>query len=50
MGTVAERLSAVRALMKERNLQAYIICTDDFHGYRVGRNLGGTAGGGRALD
>ena len=32
MSTVAERLSTLRALMKERNLQAYIICTDDFHG------------------
>ena len=32
MSTVVERLSALRALMKEKNIQAYIICTDDFHG------------------
>ena len=32
MSTVPERLNALRALMKEKNLQAYIICTDDFHG------------------
>ena len=32
LSTVVERLSALRALMKEKNLQAYIICTDDFHG------------------
>ena len=32
MSTVVERLGALRALMKEKNIQAYIICTDDFHG------------------
>ena len=32
LSTVVERLSALRALMKEKNIQAYIICTDDFHG------------------
>ena len=32
MSTVVETLSALRALMKEKNIQAYIICTDDFHG------------------
>lgn len=32
MSTVPERLNALRALMKEKSLQAYIICTDDFHG------------------
>lgn len=30
--TIAERLEALRALMKERNLAAYIVPTDDFHG------------------
>lgn len=32
MNTVVGRLSALRAIMKEKNINAYIICTDDFHG------------------
>lgn len=32
MSTVVERLNSLRQLMKERDLAAYIVCTDDFHG------------------
>ncbi|MDE6208322.1 MAG: aminopeptidase P family protein [Lachnospiraceae bacterium] len=30
--TVTEKLDKLRKLMKEKNIQAYIVCTDDFHG------------------
>ena len=30
--TVAKKLSALRALMKDRRIAAYIIPSDDFHG------------------
>lgn len=30
--TVKERLSALRSLMKEKNVDAYLVPTDDFHG------------------
>lgn len=32
MSLVIERLEKLRKLMKENNIDAYIICTDDFHG------------------
>ena len=30
--TIVERLDALRKLMKEQNMQAYVVPTDDFHG------------------
>lgn len=32
MSLVIERLEKLRKLMKENNIDAYVICTDDFHG------------------
>ena len=32
MTTIKERLEALRRLMKEKNIDAYLVPTDDFHG------------------
>ena len=63
--TVKERLKALRILMKEKGIDAYLVPTDDFHGseyvgdyfkcrkyitYGFGRNSGYHAGYGRTLD
>ena len=55
--TVKERLEALRILMKEKGVDAYLVPTDDFHGseyvgdyFKFSRNSGYHEGYGRTLD